>query len=103
MGHPGGGCHQGGGAGEVRAGAGIMRLQECCCRYGSHASQFPGRVGAVVEGSYCETVFQVQCSTVQKHSVNSNTAVTKQDILEIFRFLIWKQSKIDSYNHSNNI
>ena len=40
-----------------------MRLQEWC-RYGSHAAQFPGRVGAVVEGSYCETVFQVLYCTV---------------------------------------
>ena len=39
----------------------------------------------------------------KKHSVISNTAVTKQDILEIFRFLIWKLSKINSYNHCNEI
>ena len=44
-----------------------MRLQEeCWCRYGSHAGQFPGRVGAVVEGSYCETVFQ-ECRAQQCH------------------------------------
>ena len=36
-----------------------------------------------------------------KHSVISNTAVIKQDILEIFRFSFWKQSKINSHNHSN--
>ncbi|XP_023332424.1 cubilin [Eurytemora carolleeae] len=27
-------------------------------RFGSHPEYFPGRVGAVVEGTYCETVFQ---------------------------------------------
>ena len=27
-------------------------------RYGSHPERFPGRVGAVVQETYCETVFQ---------------------------------------------
>ena len=36
-----------------------------------------------------------------KHSVISTTAVIKQDILIFFRFWFWKQSKINSYNHSN--
>ena len=38
---------------------------------------------------------------LQKHSVISNTAVTRQDILKIFRFSFRKWAKINTYNHSN--
>ena len=36
-----------------------------------------------------------------KHSVISNTAVTKKDISEVFIFWFWKQSINISYNHNN--
>ena len=32
--------------------------QEVAQRYGSHPDRFPGKVGAVVQETYCETVFQ---------------------------------------------
>ena len=36
----------------------VVAKNEVAERYGSHPDMFPGRVGALVEETYCETVFQ---------------------------------------------
>ena len=42
----------------------VVAKAEVAERYGSHPDMFPGKVGALVEETYCETVFQ-DCRTQQ--------------------------------------